>query len=215
MDFKSILNHFTKSKLIVVLGKFDDNVNASSWTKRKLVAHLEKQEPRSVLQKFTKSQLKEVLQENDLSASGSKSDFIERLLGDKKEKGEDIIPAELTEEERIELGHLFDSLTSFGGSALMKSHADHPLIKGKKFNFEGWEYLGRNWDYVDVSNHRVYAEYSRYFIHGDRGICVEIYEVPCEGIEVRAIHSFRVSKKNVTKMMYHFDGNPTNFEADS
>ena len=76
----TVLNFFTKSKLIELLDLLKDKEYKSSWSKGKLVSQLETYDAATIFQKMTVSQLDDLLTEHHLETSGKKATKVQRLV---------------------------------------------------------------------------------------------------------------------------------------
>lgn len=213
MNFSTIMNHFTKSKLQELLDNLKDTTYRSSWKKEKLISHLCEYDSKSVLNKLTTTQLKEILQENNLPTNGKKSDLIERLLNG--ESGPEALgsvtdstDSDMSDEELLEFGELLYCLYTEEGTEEVDDEKFQEFVEGYQcsqkyaMSLRSWKYVGIEYDIVDVINHRSYAAYNVYFVNGDDGLVIGCNE-KCGEQKIFSAKRVRVSKKKVT--VYCFD----------
>ena len=216
MNFSTIMNHFTKSKLQELLDTLKDTTYKASWKKEKLISHLCEYDSKSVLNKLTTTQLKEILQESNLPTNGKKSDLIERLLNG--ESGSEVLgsvtDSGMSDEELLEYGkvlyYLYEEIISYEEKSL-NEHTfqefldDYGFQSSQNITFtslRSWKYVGMEYEEIDVINHKSFATYCAYFVNGDDGLVIGCYET-CDHREVCSVKRVRVSKKKVT--VYCFD----------
>ena len=161
MNFSTIMNHFTKSKLQELLDKLKDTTYRSSWKKEKLISYLCEYDSKSVLNKLTTTQLKEILQESNLPTNGKKSDLIERLL--EGESGSEVLgsvtDSGMSDEELLEYGKLLFHVNYYGEifdeDTFQEFLVDYNFqyFHNRTFSslqFECWTYVGMEYEYIEL-----------------------------------------------------------------
>ena len=85
---------------------------------------------------------------------------------------------------------------------LLRARPLGPNHPKKKLTYKkvrsGEKWCKKEYDYVDVDNHRSYATYNAYFVNGDDALVICCLQVPCERVEIIDVKKVRVSTKQTT-----------------
>lgn len=216
---KRLLSFFTKTKLKAILESLEDYSVRNSWKKDRMLEQIEEYGLETVLNLLTTKQLKDVLEEQGASITGTKAALVQRILtiesGDIEVSDRDSdLSSDITTDE---LGRLLHALHYYGincrSATAVQDLRNEVEIKFDDPKFEtidlsGWTYVGLR--YLEVWMTDGWATADTLFINGNRGIVVGS-TITYDGGEYHGAAEVQVGQKNVKVYTYTIDGQPTSF----